>query len=94
MEHENLLYEVADAIATITINRPRVFNALNLATLTDLKAALTAARDDEAVRVVIITGAGEKAFIAGADVSELHELASDGAWREANRGSNLNINRD
>jgi len=54
MNYENLLYEVADAIATITINRPRVLNALNLATLTDLKAAFTAARDDEAVRVVIL----------------------------------------
>ena len=78
MNYENLLYEVADAIATITINRPRVLNALNLATLTDLKAAFTAARDDEAVRVVIITGAGEKAFIAGADVSELNEMATSG----------------
>jgi enoyl-CoA hydratase len=79
MVYENLLYEVSDSIATITVNRPRVLNSLNRATITELHAAFRAARDDEAVRVVIITGAGEKAFIAGADVSELHELATSGA---------------
>lgn len=79
MAYENLLYEVSDSIATITVNRPRVLNALNRFTLTELHAAFTAARDDEAVRVIIITGAGEKAFIAGADVSELHDLPTSGA---------------
>ncbi len=79
MAYENLLYEVADGIATITVNRPRVLNALNRATISELEAALTAARDDAGARVVILTGAGEKAFIAGADVSELHELPTSGA---------------
>jgi len=79
MAYENLLYEVADGIATITVNRPKVLNALNRATITELEAAFTAARDDAGVRVVILTGAGEKAFIAGADVSELHELPASGA---------------
>jgi len=79
MAYENLLCEVADGIATMTVNRPKVLNALNRATITELEAAFGAARDDEGVRVVIITGAGEKAFIAGADVNELHELPTSGA---------------
>lgn len=79
MGYENLLYKVTDGIATITVNRPKVLNALNRATITELHAAFTAVRNDGAVRVVIITGAGEKAFIAGADVSELHELPTSGA---------------
>ncbi len=79
MTYDNLLYEIADGVATITVNRPKVLNALNRATIRELEAALTAARDDASVRVVILTGAGDKAFIAGADVSELHELPASGA---------------
>lgn len=79
MTYENLLYEVSYGIATITVNRPRVLNSLNHATIAELRAAFTAMRDDEAVRVIILTGAGEKAFIAGADVTELRELATSGA---------------
>ncbi|MFQ6672471.1 MAG: enoyl-CoA hydratase/isomerase family protein, partial [Candidatus Tectimicrobiota bacterium] len=79
MAYENLLYEVDDGIATITVNRPQVFNALNRATAGELGAAFTEARDDPAVRVVILTGAGEKAFIAGADVKEIYEIVQSGA---------------
>ena len=68
---ENVLYETKGAIAYVTINRPHVLNALNKATWSDLRAALERARDDTAVRGVILTGAGEKAFVAGADISEL-----------------------
>lgn len=71
MAFENLLYEVRDAIAFITFNRPKVLNALNRRTVEELRDALVAARDDAAVRVVILTGAGEKSFVAGADISEL-----------------------
>jgi enoyl-CoA hydratase len=71
MAYENILYEVRDSIAYVTFNRPKVLNALNRATLVELRQALEAARDDAAVRVVIVTGAGEKAFVAGADISEL-----------------------
>ena len=74
MAYENLLYEVRDGIAWITFNRPKVLNALNHATLTELGHALDAARDDHAVRVVIVTGAGEKAFVAGADIGELAKM--------------------
>jgi enoyl-CoA hydratase len=71
MNYENLLYEVRDAIAYITFNRPKVLNALNRRTMQELLVALGQAKLDENVRVVILTGAGEKAFIAGADINEL-----------------------
>ena len=67
----NLLYEVADALALITINRPDKLNAISLATLDDLRAAVTEAANDAAVRVIAITGAGEKAFASGSDLSEV-----------------------
>ncbi len=68
---QNVLYEKMNGIAYVTLNRPRVLNALNTPTWADLRAAFEDARDDDAVRGVILTGAGGKAFIAGADVSEL-----------------------
>src|SRR5436305_3385856 len=71
MTFENLLYEVRDAIAFITFNRPKVLNALNRTTVEELRDALVAARDDAAVRVLILTGAGDKSFVAGADIGEL-----------------------
>lgn len=71
MAYENLLYEKKDQIAYITFNRPKVLNALNRKTMEELHHILTDARDDATVRVLILTGAGEKSFIAGADISEL-----------------------
>src|SRR5271154_1629389 len=71
MSYENLLYEKKDGIATITFNRPKVLNALNRQTIEELEQVLIDARDDEAVRVLILTGSGEKAFVAGADINEL-----------------------
>src|ERR1700745_405064 len=68
---ENLLYEKKGGIAYVTLNRPRVLNALNKATWNDLRSAFEDARDDMTVRGAILTGAGEKAFIAGADITEL-----------------------
>src|SRR5262245_63090325 len=68
---ENLLYEKKDAIAFITVNRPAVRNALNSQTVRELSAAFDQARSDADVRVVILTGSGEKAFVAGADINEL-----------------------
>lgn len=75
MEFQNLLYAVADGIATITVNRPDKLNALNRATVGELERAFQAARADVAVRVVVVTGAGPKAFIAGADINELAKLS-------------------
>jgi enoyl-CoA hydratase/carnithine racemase len=71
MAYENIKFETKDSIAYVTINRPDKLNALNMATMEELRAAFTAIRDDASVRVAIVTGAGEKAFIAGADISEL-----------------------
>src|SRR6267378_3832612 len=71
MAYENLLYEKKDGIAYVTFNRPKVLNALNRKTVEELHHALLDARDDAAVRVVILTGAGEKSFVAGADIGEL-----------------------
>jgi enoyl-CoA hydratase len=71
MAYENLIYEKKDGIAWITFNRPKVLNALNRKTIEELQAILTDARDDTAVRVLILTGSEEKAFVAGADINEL-----------------------
>ena len=72
---ENLLYSTNSGIATITVNRPAVRNALNSATMRELRAAFEQAQADEAVRVIILTGSGDKAFIAGADINELAKLS-------------------
>src|ERR1700676_842842 len=71
MAYENLLYEKKDGIAYVTLNRPKVLNALNRKTVEELHHALLDARGDDSVRVLILTGAGEKAFVAGADIGEL-----------------------
>ena len=71
MAYENILFEKKDGIAFITFNRPKVLNALNRKTVEELRDALLDAMDDSSVRVVILTGAGEKSFVAGADISEL-----------------------
>jgi enoyl-CoA hydratase len=71
MAYENLLFEKRDGIGFITFNRPKVLNALNHKTMEELRGILLAARHDDEVRILILTGAGEKAFIAGADISEL-----------------------
>lgn len=73
---ENLLYEKKGAIAYVTLNRPKVLNALNRATWTDLRTAFEDARNDAAIRGVILAGAGDKAFIAGADIGELAHLTA------------------
>jgi enoyl-CoA hydratase len=71
MPYENILYEKKDGIAFITINRPKILNALNRKTIEELRHVLLDAREDASVRVLILTGAGEKSFVAGADISEL-----------------------
>ncbi|MGB8321507.1 MAG: enoyl-CoA hydratase-related protein [Candidatus Acidiferrum sp.] len=71
MAYENLLYEKKEGIATVTFNRPKVLNALNRKTIEELHHLLLDVRDDESVRVLILIGAGEKAFVAGADINEL-----------------------
>jgi enoyl-CoA hydratase len=71
MAYEFLLYQKQDGVGTITFHRPKELNALNRRCLEELETALEEARRDDEVRVLILTGSGEKAFVAGADINEL-----------------------
>ncbi len=75
MSFENLLIHDQDAIRVIAVNRPDKLNALNRATLTELRQAFSEAAADDAVRVVVLTGSGPKAFVAGADIAEMGGLS-------------------
>jgi enoyl-CoA hydratase len=70
MHYENILVSISDSIATITINRPNQLNALNKQTIDELNQALTEVEHSAEVRAIVLTGAGEKAFVAGADIKE------------------------
>jgi enoyl-CoA hydratase/carnithine racemase len=85
----NVLYEKKDAIAYVTVNRPRVLNALNTPTWKDLRTAFEDAQKDVAVRGVILTGAGNKAFIAGADIGELAQATAVDAERSSRFGQEV-----
>lgn len=74
MSYDNLLIEDAQGVRWITLNRPDKLNALNRATLAELDLAVAAAEKDQEVHAVVVTGAGDKAFVAGADISELNTL--------------------
>ncbi|HEU5361031.1 MAG TPA: enoyl-CoA hydratase-related protein [Candidatus Deferrimicrobiaceae bacterium] len=76
MAYENLLVDVSGRIATVTINRPKALNALNPATVRELSAALEEISRRDDVGVVLLTGAGEKAFVAGADISEMRDFTA------------------
>jgi enoyl-CoA hydratase len=79
MAYENVILEREGEIAILTVNRPKVLNALNGATLDDIEAAVDEVRMDEEVRVLIVTGAGDKAFVAGADINQISQLPSASA---------------
>ncbi|MBP2073355.1 short-chain-enoyl-CoA hydratase [Thermoanaerobacterium butyriciformans] len=74
MDSNNVVFNKDDGVAIITINRPKSLNALNYETLKELDSALDKAEDDKDVKVVIITGSGEKAFVAGADIAEMKNM--------------------
>ena len=76
MSYENLLVERSEATMVITMNRPKALNALNAATIRELGRAVDEIAADPSIRAVIITGAGEKAFVAGADISEINTVES------------------
>jgi enoyl-CoA hydratase len=86
---ENLIVARDGGVTTITLNRPKVLNALNARTLDELRRVILACRHDEAVRCVIITGAGEKSFIAGADINELSQQTPTGGREHALAGQHL-----
>ena len=83
MTYENILLEKDGALAFVTVNRPKVLNALNHQTLSELAHAFDAVKADDAVRLVIVTGAGEKAFVAGADINELAKMQAMEAKEKA-----------
>jgi enoyl-CoA hydratase/carnithine racemase len=85
----NVLYEKKDAVAYVTVNRPKVLNALSTPTWKDLRTAFEDARDDAAVLGVILTGAGDKAFIAGADIGELAHATAIDAERSSRFGQGV-----
>jgi len=86
---DTVLYEKKGALAYVTVNRPKVLNALNTPTWADLRTAFEDARDDAAVRGVVLTGAGNKAFIAGADISELAHASAIEAEQSSRFGQDV-----
>jgi enoyl-CoA hydratase len=89
MDFQNLKFEKKNKIAYVTISRPEKLNALNMAVMEELRAAFTAIRDDDEVRVAILTGAGEKAFVAGADIGELSKHNTVSAKEYTHRGQSV-----
>jgi enoyl-CoA hydratase len=89
MAYENVLVEKKDRIGYVTVNRPKVLNALSIKTVLELTDAFESLGKDSEVAVVILTGSGEKSFVAGADIPEFMELSPDGARDYAMRGQKL-----
>ena len=89
MAFENLIVERDGAIAIVTINRPKVLNALNAPTMDELAAAMGELAKDDAVRAIVLTGAGEKSFVAGADINELAKQTPVGGRDHAQRGQRV-----
>jgi len=89
MTFDNLLIERDGAVAIVTFNRPKVLNALNTQTLTELSGVMASLGNDAAVRAIVITGAGEKSFVAGADINELAVLSPVQGKEHARRGQEI-----
>ena len=89
MNYENILVTAENRIATITINRPTKLNALNKATIHELHEAFKSAEEDSDVNVILLTGSGEKAFVAGADISEFAHFSVEEGAQLAAQGQEL-----
>jgi enoyl-CoA hydratase len=89
MSGESILREARDGVAVLTINRPEKMNALDRAVIAELGAALRAAGDEASVRAIVLTGAGEKAFVAGADIAEMSAMSAEQARGFAREGQAL-----
>src|SRR5262252_8386847 len=89
MAFDNLLLERDGAVAVVTINRPKVLNALNSATVDELRRVMLDLKADEAVRAIVLTGAGEKSFVAGADINELAVQTPTGGREHALAGQHV-----
>jgi enoyl-CoA hydratase/carnithine racemase len=87
MTYENILFEQSDGVAIITLNRPKVLNALSMPLTLELDAAISDCEANDDIKAIIVTGAGEKAFSAGADIHEMADLSPDAlAQRGQQRG--------
>jgi len=93
MSYENILLKKEDKLSIITINRPESLNALNAKTIQDISAALDEVNSDPSCRVVILTGSGEKSFVAGADIKEFSEFGQEKAEELARNGQNTLFNK-
>ncbi|EAS20789.1 enoylase-CoA hydratase/isomerase family [Flavobacteria bacterium BBFL7] len=89
----NILVATANKITTITINRPNKLNALNKETIAELSQAIDTAEDDENTRVIILTGSGEKAFVAGADIAEFADFSPEQGKELAAHGQEILFNK-
>ena len=89
MNFENILVENQNGLATITINRPKKLNALNKATIEELHTAFEALEDNGTVKVIVVTGSGEKAFVAGADISEFANFSVENGGKLAALGQEM-----
>ena len=92
MNFENILLSQKEALAIITINRPKKLNALNKATIEELHEAFKTLEKDTSVKVIVITGSGEKAFVAGADISEFAHFTVDNGGKLAAKGQEMLFN--
>ena len=86
---ENIVYETKDSFGYITLNRPKAMNALNWQTIQELKTAFDAAKNDPSIAGIILTGSGDKAFIAGADIAELSQITGEQAGKFSEKGQNV-----
>jgi len=86
MEYKNLLFEVKDSVALVQFNRPKALNAMNSETMGELIDAVKRCGEDESIKVVVLTGAGDRAFVAGADIVEMQNLTPAEALKFMERG--------
>ncbi|MCJ8154481.1 enoyl-CoA hydratase-related protein [Chryseobacterium sp. SSA4.19] len=93
MSYENILLNREDKISTITINRPESLNALNAKTIQEISTALDELNSDSSCKVIILTGSGEKSFVAGADIKEFSDFGQEKAEELARNGQNTLFNK-
>jgi enoyl-CoA hydratase len=92
MSYENIIYEVKEGIGLLTINRPKMLNALNGRTIDEIRNILAEAKNDDQVRAIILTGSGEKAFVAGADITEFVDIGVDKGFDFSRNGQQMGRN--
>ena len=90
MEYQNVTYELKEGIALLTINRPKALNALNAATVNEIKEVIGRVKAEQDVRVLIITGSGDRAFVAGADITEFQDLTIRDGYDFSRNGHDMN----